>query len=159
MGDRSQIVVRETATQRENLIVIYGHYAGSDNLEAVKNVLATTDRIGDCYLTAQLFYEFTRLGNYSGNLGFGLYVGSLDDIDEIDNPAVIVDIDTGLVTYQGETLSVEPLKEKATIEPAYSVAKITNLFLGLERDEISAVNMKLATDLIARECETERSSN
>lgn len=158
MGDRSQIVIRETATQTNNLIVIYGHYAGSDNLKAVKNVLATTDRIGDPYLTAQIFYEFTRLGNYEGNLGFGLWVGDLDDIDESDNPAVIVDIDTGLVTYKGETLKVEPVKERPAA-PAYSTQKITDLFLTLERDEISAVNMKLAIDLIAQECETERNSN
>jgi hypothetical protein len=160
MGDRSHLVIRETESQKDNLVILYGHYAGEDNLTAAKSVLEKTDRIGDSvYLTAQLFYEFTRLGNYSGNLGFGLYVGSLDDIDEVDNPAVIVDADTGLITYQGETLKVEPLKQKATLEPAYSVAKITNLFLQLEREEVSAVNMKLATDLIARECETERNSN
>lgn len=103
MGDRSQIVIRETATQTENLIVMYGHYAGRGNLTAVKNVLATTDRIGDPYLTAQIFHEFTRLGGYQGNLGFGLWVGDLEDIDESDNPAVIVDIDTGLITYEGLT--------------------------------------------------------
>jgi hypothetical protein len=107
MGDRSHIVVRETATQKENLVIMYGHYAGGDNLTAVENVLATTDRIGDPYLTAQLFYEFTRLGNYQGNLGFGLWVGELDDIDESDNNAVIVDIDTGAVTYCGQTYKVK----------------------------------------------------
>jgi hypothetical protein len=158
MGDRSQIIIRETATQTNNLIVIYGHYAGSDNLKAVNNVLATTDRIGDPYLTAQIFYEFTRLGNYEGNLGFGLWVGDLDDIDESDNSAVIVDIDTGLVTYKGETRQIEPVKERPAA-PAYSTQKITDLFLSLERDEITAVNLKLATDLITRECETERDSN
>jgi hypothetical protein len=152
MGDRSHIVVRETATQKENLVIMYGHYAGNDNLKAVENVLATTDRIGDPYLTAQLFYEFTRLGNYEGTLGFGLWVGDLDDIDESDNNAVIVDIDTGLVTYKGETRKVEPAKKKPTA-PAYSTQKITDLFLDLERDDITAVNLKLATDLIIQQCE------
>jgi hypothetical protein len=158
MGDRSQIVIRETATQKENLVIMYGHYSGRDNLTAVKNVLATTDRIGDPYLTAQIFHEFTRLGGYQGHLGFGLWVGDLDDIDESDNHAVIVDIDTGLMTYKGETRQIEQLKEKPAA-PAYSTAKITNLFLGLEREEISAVNLKLALDLITGECETERNSN
>jgi hypothetical protein len=155
MGDRAQIVIRETATQKENLVIIYGHYAGSDNLKAVENVLATTDRIGDPYLTAQIFHEFTRLGNYEGNLGFGLWVGDLDDIDESDNRAVIVDIDTGLITYKGETRQIEPVKERPAA-PAYSTQKITDLFLSLERDDITAVNLKLATDLITQECEKEK---
>jgi hypothetical protein len=155
MGDRAQIVIRETATQKENLVIMYGHYAGSDNLKAVENVLATTDRIGDPYLTAQIFHEFTRLGNYEGNLGFGLWVGDLDDIDESDNHAVIVDIDTGLVTYKGETRQIEPVKDRPAA-PAYSTQKITDLFLSLERDDITAVNLKLATDLITQECEKEK---
>jgi hypothetical protein len=155
MGDRSQIIIRETATQTDNLIILYGHWSGDDNLKAAKSVLATTNRIGDCYLTAQLFYEFTRLANYAGDLGFGLWVGTLESIDEDDNPAVIVDIDTGLITYQGETLKIEPVKERPAA-PAYSTQKITDLFLSLERDDITAVNLKLATDLITQQCETER---
>jgi hypothetical protein len=155
MGDRAQIVIRETATQKENLVIMYGHYAGGDNLKAVENVLATTDRIGDPYLTAQIFYEFTRLGNYQGNLGFALWVGDLDDIDESDNCAVIVDIDTGLVTYKGQTRQIEQVKERPAA-PEYSTQKITDLFLSLERDDITAVNLKLATDLITQECEKEK---
>jgi len=154
MGNRSNIVIRETASQKEGLIILYGHWSGEDNLTAAKNVLATTNRIGDSYLTAQLFYEFTRLANYAGDLGFGLWVGTLDDIDEDDNPAVIVDIDTGLITYQGETLKIEPLKESPPA-PAYSTQKITDLFLDLERDDITAVNLKLAMDLITQQAAAE----
>jgi hypothetical protein len=106
MGDRSNIVIRETASQKQNLLIFYGHWSGEDNLTAAKNVLEKTSRIGDSYLTAQLFYEFTRLGNYAGNTGFGLFVGDLESIDESDNPAVIVDIDTGAVTYCGETFTI-----------------------------------------------------
>lgn len=108
MGNRSNLIIRETATQTDNLIIFYGHWAGDDNLTAAKNVIRRTDRIGDAtYLTAQLFYEFTKLGNYDGRLGFGIWVGTLEDIDESDNPAVIVDADTGLITYQVETYAVK----------------------------------------------------
>ena len=97
-------MIRETATQTENLLILYSHWGGDDNLTAVKNVLAKTDRVGDsAYLSAQIFYEFTNLGAYDGGLGYGLWVGGLESIDETDNPAVIVDADTGLVTYQGAT--------------------------------------------------------
>jgi hypothetical protein len=108
MGDRSNIVIRETASQKDNFVILYGHWAGDDNLTAVRNVLEKTDRIGDStYLTAQIFYEFTRLGNYDGGLGFGLWVGDIESIDEDDNPAVIVDADTGAITYRGETYTVK----------------------------------------------------
>ena len=104
MGNRSQIVIRETGRQKDNLVILYGHWAGDDNLTAVQNVMKKTNRIGDItYLTAQLFYEFTRLGDYDGELGFGLWVGDMDSIDETDNPAVIVTANTGAITYKGET--------------------------------------------------------
>jgi hypothetical protein len=106
MGDRSQIVVRQTASQTDNLIIFYGHWSGTDNITAAKNVLERTGRIGDSYLTAQLFYEFTRLANYTGELGFGLWTGHIDSIDEEDNPAVFVDIDTGRITYKGQQMAV-----------------------------------------------------
>jgi hypothetical protein len=109
MGDRSNIVIRETASQKDNLVILYGHWAGDSNLTAVINVLEKTDRIGDStYLTAQIFHEFTQLGNYDGGLGYGLWVGDMDTIDETDNPAVIVDADNGAITYKGET--VKPCK-------------------------------------------------
>jgi hypothetical protein len=104
MGDRSNIVIRETASQTDNLVIFYGQWSGEENLTAVKNVLEKTDRIGDsAYLSAQIFFEFTRLGNYDGGLGYGLWVGDMESIDETDNPAVIVDADTGAITYKGET--------------------------------------------------------
>ena len=152
MGNRSNIVIRETATQKDNLVILYGHWGGEDNLTATKNVLAKTDRIGDSvYLTAQLFFEFTRLGNYTGDLGYGIYVGDLGAIDEDDNPAVIVDADTGLITYNGETLTVEPLKEIPS-DPAYSTQKLADTFLKLEREGYSALGLSLVLDLINRDC-------
>lgn len=100
MGNRSNIVIRETATQTDNFIILYSHWGGDDNIRAVENVLKRTDRVGDsAYLTAQIFYEFTQLGNYDGGLGYGLWVGDFSSVDETDNPAVIVDADTGAITY------------------------------------------------------------
>ena len=99
MGHRSNIVIRETETQTDNFIILYSHWGGDDNLNAVENVLRRTDRIGDsAYLSAQIFWEFTQLGNYDGNLGYGIFVGDWGQVDETDNPAVIVDADTGMIT-------------------------------------------------------------
>jgi hypothetical protein len=104
MGNRSNIVIRETATQTDNFVILYSHYGGNDNFEAARNVVMRTDRIGDSsYLAAQLFYEFTRLGNYDGTLGYGLWVGDFSSVDTTDNPAVIIDADTGDITYHGNT--------------------------------------------------------
>lgn len=109
MGNRSNIVIRQTASQTENLVILYGHWAGDDNLTAIETVLRRTDRIGDsAYLTAQIFHQFiTQSGHMYDGLGFGVFVGSLDDIDEDDNPAAIVDADTGAITYRGETYTVK----------------------------------------------------
>jgi hypothetical protein len=99
MGNRSNIVIRETATQTDNFVILYSHWGGDDNLTAVESVLKRTDRVGDsAYLSAQIFYEFTKLGNYDGGLGYGLWVGGWESVDETDNPAVIVDADTGKIT-------------------------------------------------------------
>ena len=103
MGNRSNIVIRETATQRDNCLILYSHWGGDDNLTAVEYVLRKTDRIGDsAYLSAQIFHEFTKLGGYHGGLGYGLWVGHIDDIDETDNAAVIVDADTGQITHKAQ---------------------------------------------------------
>jgi hypothetical protein len=100
MGNRSNIVIRETKTQTDNFLILYSHWGGDDNIRAVENVIRKTDRIGDsAYLAAQIFYEFTQLGNYDGGLGYGLWVGDFSSVDETDNPAVIVDADTGAITY------------------------------------------------------------
>ena len=118
MGNRSNIVIRETATQIDNCLILYSHWGGDDNLKAVRNVMAKTDRVGDSYLAAQIFYEFTQLGNYDGGLGYGLWVGHIDDIDETDNPAIFLDIDTGATTYQGATYTLQGrnlVRETATL--------------------------------------------
>jgi hypothetical protein len=102
MGNRSHIIIRETKTQTDNFLILYSHWGGEDNWAAVKNVLAKTDRIGDhAYLAAQLFYEFTQLGDYVGTTGFGIWVGGLESLDESDNFAVVVDTDTGQVSNTG----------------------------------------------------------
>lgn len=104
MGNRGNIVIRETKTQTDNFLILYSHWYGEENFAAARNVVMRTDRIGDsAYLSAQLFYEFARLGNYEGNLGFGLWVGDFSSVDETDNPAVIIDADTGDITYKGDT--------------------------------------------------------
>jgi hypothetical protein len=118
MGNRSNIVIRETATQTDNCLILYSHWGGDDNLKAVRNVMAKTDRVGDNYLAAQIFHEFTTLGNYDGGLGFGAWVGSVEDIDEYDNPAIFLDIDTGATTYKGETYTLQEkhlVKNNATL--------------------------------------------
>jgi hypothetical protein len=108
MGDRSYIQI--TSKDFKTPISLYGHWSGTDNLEAVKNVLARTGRIGDpSYLTAQIFYEFAKLGNYDGELSFGIDAFG----NEPDKPAfmsfgnnnhvVYVDADSGEYTYKGIT--------------------------------------------------------
>ena len=107
MGDRSYIQI--TSKDFKTPISLYGHWSGTDNLEAVKNVLARTGRIGDpSYLTAQIFYEFAKLGNYDGEYSFGIDAFGY----EPDKPAfmsfsnnnwtVYVNADTGEYTYKGE---------------------------------------------------------
>jgi hypothetical protein len=106
MGNRAVIAIQQDETETDNFVLLYGHYSGGDNLNAVLNTLRRTDRIGDpAYLTAQIFYEFARMGDYNGELGFGIYQGTRGAIDETDNPAVFVNPYNGVITYQGETLT------------------------------------------------------
>ena len=99
MGDRSQIVV--SSAQFDSPIVFYGHWSGEDNLAAVRNVLARTDRVGDpSYLTAQVFYEFAvNLGRYDGDLSFGISAQKNPEDSWMDNVTVYLNADTGVVTY------------------------------------------------------------
>lgn len=99
MGDRSYIVVNSKSFDAP--VVFYGHWSGTDNLAAVQNVLARTDRVGDpSYLAAQIFYEFSTLGSYDGNLSFG--ISAWADISDTwnNNPTVFVDADTGELTVE-----------------------------------------------------------
>lgn len=84
-------------------VLIYGHYTGEDALEAVRNVIQRTDRIGDgTYLAAQIFHEFaTNMGQYDGKLGFGIASGRVDE-DQEENPTVYVDADDGQIIVNGE---------------------------------------------------------
>jgi hypothetical protein len=98
MGDRASIYI--TSEQFEKPIHLYGHWSGEDNIRAVEEVLTHTDRVGDpSYLTAQIFHKFAELGNYTGNLGFGISVASDIDYSD-DNPPVIVNADTGRIEYE-----------------------------------------------------------
>lgn len=102
MGDRSAIVIY--SKRYKTPITLYGHWSGEQNIEAVKNVLARTDRVGDpSYLTAQIFYEFAiRLGSYDGNLSFGIDAFGADGVDNaMDNPTIFVDADTGRFSTNG----------------------------------------------------------
>jgi hypothetical protein len=98
MGDRSSIII--SSKRFDVPITLYGHWSGEDNLTAVQTVIERTDRVGDpMYLTAQIFHEFSQLGNYDGNLSFGIgaFTNTSDNSD--DNPAVYVDADTGEITH------------------------------------------------------------
>lgn len=116
MGDRS--IIQISSKEFQTPISLYGHWSGTDNIEAVKNVLARTGRIGDpSYLTAQIFYEFAKLGEYDGEYSFGIdaFGGEPAKPDFMsfanNNPTVFVNADTGEYTYQGE-LHTEFVKQK-----------------------------------------------
>jgi hypothetical protein len=107
MGDRATIHI--TSEQFDAPIELYGHWSGTDNAKAVANVLERTGRIGDpSYLTAQLFYEYAKLGNYNGELSFGIRAINAEPNDTYDdNPVVVVNADIGSVQYDGETYTAE----------------------------------------------------
>lgn len=102
MGDRSSIYI--TNDTDDSVIRIYGHWSGDHNAKAVATLLNKTDRVGDpMYLTAQMFYEFAIIqGGYTGGLGFGIGSATYIDYTE-DNPAIVVNADTGEVKYEDTT--------------------------------------------------------
>lgn len=101
MGDRVWIQIE--SERQAAPILLYGHYSGEQALEAVKNVIARTDRIGDpTYLAAQVFHEFTTLGGYNGNLGYGISTGFAPTYD--DNPTVYLNADNGEITVEDEAV-------------------------------------------------------
>lgn len=108
MGERSWIQVESKTGE---VVSLYGHWSGEDNLYAVRNVMARTGRIGDfSYLTAQLFYEFAiQWGKYDGHLGFGIFGDRAPDED--DYPTVFVNADNGTVTYEGVTYGQAELND------------------------------------------------
>jgi len=100
MGNRAWIEV--SAEQFDTPVSFYGHWSGEDNLTAVVKTLESSTRIGDVsYLTAQIFFHFTQLGGYTGDTGFGIFVGESPTVDDVDT--VYVNADTGEYTYQGVT--------------------------------------------------------
>lgn len=99
MGDRAYITITTGASELDT-ISLYGHWAGNTNVDAVRNVLQRTDRIGDIsYLTAQIFHEWTTMHDYDGTLSFGIFAG---DCGEDENPTVYVNADNGEYTIKGE---------------------------------------------------------
>lgn len=103
MGDRSFIVI--TSKEYKTPITLYGHWAGASNLDAVRDTLRDTDRIGDAsYLTAQIFHRFSVVeGGYQGGLGYGIDAYGTHTEYLADNPTVFVDADSGEYTYKGIT--------------------------------------------------------
>jgi len=101
VGDRSAIVIH--SERYKTPITLYGHWSGEQNIEAVQNVLARTGRVGDpSYLTAQIFWEFAKLGNYDGEYSFGIDTFGVDGVDNaMDNPTIYVNADTGKVSTTG----------------------------------------------------------
>lgn len=112
MGDRS--IIRITSRHWEAPITLYGHFAGDLNITAVKNVMEYTARVGDpSYLTAQLFAEFSTLGHYTGEGGFGIGQG---EIWETENPPVVIDGDRGAVFVGCVGNDDEPCAELVPID-------------------------------------------
>jgi len=102
MGNRAFIQI--DSERLEMPIILYGHWSGEDNLAAVQNVLGRTGRIGDpSYLVAQIFYEFACvLGQYDGELSFGIECGHLSGAEWADTPTVFVNADNGEYVYKDE---------------------------------------------------------
>ena len=100
MGNRSYIQV--SARDFKTPVTFYSHWTGEENVEAVVNVLERSGRIGDVsYLTAQIFFEFAKLGQYDGETGFGIDTFGVDPDVMGDVDSVYVDADTGAYTWGG----------------------------------------------------------
>lgn len=114
MGERSWIQIESKTAE---VVSLYGHWSGENNLYAVRNVMARTGRIGDpSYLTAQLFHEFATVwGSYDGHLGFGIHGGEAPAVD--DYLTVYVNADTGAVTYDGVTYEPAELNDYLNSQP------------------------------------------
>lgn len=115
MGDRAFIQI--DSRKFDVPIILYGHWSGEDNLTAVRNVLERTDRIGDpSYLVAQLFYEFAvSLGQYDGQLSFGIDVGIIANDVWGDVDTVYVDADTGAYSVGGNVSTEFAVADKSMI--------------------------------------------
>ena len=117
MGNRSHIVIR--GNDPKETITLYGHWAGTTNIDAVRSVMSRTTRAGDIsYLTAELFYEFAVVeGSYKG-VGFGSYGMWAGDDDGAwaDNPSVYVNTIDGTFEYEGETEEGEEEEENVMLD-------------------------------------------
>jgi hypothetical protein len=93
MGDRAWVQIQ--SEQFATPIALYSHWSGTDNLTAVRSVLAKTQRIGDAgYLTAQIFWKLANLAHYDGKLSLGIHPDTIP-LDYEENPTVYVNADTG----------------------------------------------------------------
>lgn len=114
MGNRAYIQI--DSKNFETPIVFYGHWSGDDNLTAVRNVLARSKRIGDpSYLAAQIFFEFATLGNYDGELSFGIETGHLSGGEWANVANVVVDADSGVYSW-GNKVYTEFVQQPAVVE-------------------------------------------
>jgi hypothetical protein len=119
MGNRSVIVIK--SENNDSDIVIYGHWSGDSNVQAVRNVLSTTGRIGDNYLVAEIFHEFAvKLGGFTG-VGYGSFgmwtSKGGEDLGWEDAPTVYVNQDDGSYEYQGIHTTFAELKASPSPEP------------------------------------------
>lgn len=109
MGYRSHITI---VSKDADPITLYGHWSNTLNEQAVRNVLARTDRIGDhAYLTAQIFWEFAQLSCYDGEIGLGIWAGTSEGV-WFDAPTIIVNADTGEYCREGEETNYEYATEE-----------------------------------------------
>jgi hypothetical protein len=117
MGDRSHIIIR--GDDPKQTITLYGHWAGTTNIDAVRSVMSRTKRTNDiAYLTAELFYQFAVVeGSYTGvGFGsFGMWAGD-DDGAWADNPSVYVNAVDNTFEYEGETEEGEEEEENVMLD-------------------------------------------
>jgi hypothetical protein len=119
MGNRVTIQIQ--SEQFLTPINLYGHWAGEQGLTAVREVLARTNRIGDpSFLTAQMFYEFARLGEYDGEHSFGIDAFGSDSVSDWDNPPIFVNADDGSY-WVGDG---EPVTEFVKVDDGSLVVKM-----------------------------------
>lgn len=94
MGARSHIVIESAGTVP---VILYGHWAGERNLEAVKEAEQAGARMqGDPeYLTASLFHFFAK--DHNGVTGYGISASHEIQPNELDcnYSPVYVNADTG----------------------------------------------------------------
>jgi hypothetical protein len=96
MGDRTYVFLESSSFP--DAIAIYAHWGNTEIYEIVKDVVASSDRVGDpSYLSAAIIHACFKAFEYDGRLGFG--VAPVSDpyatAEWADNPSMYVDLDNG----------------------------------------------------------------